>query len=105
MSVIFVMPILLQVALVAFRLTLCHTIPTLMNPRKKPFENIMRNGESIAWLSGVLMQFSTVFELYCGSQCTYVCFHGVRLTSTLQNIFSKPLAAFPHNHCRNNAQQ
>ena len=27
------------------------------------------------------------------------------LTSTPQNILSKPLAAFPHNHCQNNGQQ
>ena len=27
------------------------------------------------------------------------------LTSTLQNILSKPLAAFPHNSCQNNRQR
>ena len=26
------------------------------------------------------------------------------LTSAKHNILSKPLAAFPHNHCRNNGQ-
>ena len=30
---------------------------------------------------------------------------GVLLTSTLHNILSKPLAAFPLNHCRNNGQR
>ena len=50
------------------------------------------------------MQFSTVFQLYCGSQCAYPCFPGVLLTSTLHNILSKPLAAFPQNPCRNNEQ-
>ena len=50
------------------------------------------------------MPFSTVFQLYCGGQCTYPCFPGVVLTSTPHNILSKPLAAFPHNHCRNNGR-
>ena len=47
-----------------------------------------------------LMLFSTVFHLYRGSQCTYPCFPGVLLTSTLHKILSKPLLAFPHNQCR-----
>ena len=50
------------------------------------------------------MLFSTVFLLYCCSQCTYPCFPGVLLTSTLHNILFKSLAAFPHNYCRNNRQ-
>ena len=33
------------------------------------------------------------------------CFPGVGLTNTSHNIISKALAAFPHNHCRNNGQQ
>ena len=52
-----------------------------------------------------LMPFSTVFQLYSGGQRTYPCFPGVLLTSTLHNILSKPLAAFPLYHCRNNRQQ
>ena len=44
------------------------------------------------------MPFSTVFQLY--RQCTYPYFPGVLLTSTPHNILSKPLAAFPHNHCQ-----
>ena len=51
-----------------------------------------------------LMLFLTLFQLYCGCQCTYPCFPGVLLTSTLHNILSKPLAAFLHNHCQNNRQ-
>ena len=47
----------------------------------------------------------TVFQLYRGGQCTYPCFPGVLLTSTHHNILSKQLAAFPHNHCRNNGQR
>ena len=43
-------------------------------------------------------------KVYCGSQCTYLCFPGVLLTSTPHNILSKPLAAFPHKHCQNNSQ-
>ena len=39
--------------------------------------------------------FSTVFQLYHGSPCTYPCFPGVLLPSTPHNILSKPLAAFP----------
>ena len=49
-----------------------------------------------------LTPFSTVFHLYHDGQCTCPCFPGVPLTSTLLNILSKPLAAFPHNQCRNN---
>ena len=48
---------------------------------------------------------STVFHLYRGGQCTYPCFPGVLLTSTPHNILSKPLAAFPHLHSRNNGQR
>ena len=47
-----------------------------------------------------LMLFSTVLQLYCGSRCTYSCFPGVVLTSAPHNIVSKPLVAFPCNHCR-----
>ena len=50
------------------------------------------------------MPFSTVFQLYHGSQYTYPSFPGVLLTSSQHNILSKPLAVFPHNHCRNNEQ-
>ena len=46
-----------------------------------------------------LMSFSTVFQLYRGSQCNYPCFPGVLFSDTPHNILSKPLAAFPHNHC------
>ena len=54
------------------------------------------------WLTvWCFMPFSTVFQLHCGSQCTYSCFPGVLLTSTPHNILSEPLAAFPHNRCRN----
>ena len=45
-----------------------------------------------------------VFQLYCGRQCTNPCFPRVLLTYTLYSILSKPLAAFPHNHNRNNGQ-
>ena len=51
------------------------------------------------------ISFSKVFHLYSGGQCIYSCFPGVLVTSTSHNILSKPLAAFPHNHCRNNGQQ
>ena len=51
-----------------------------------------------------LTPFSTVFQLYRGGQCIYQCFPGV-LFGTPHDILSKPLAAFPHNHCRNNGQR
>ena len=35
---------------------------------------------------------------------TYPCFPGVLLSSNWYSILSKPLAAFPHNHCQNNRQ-
>ena len=61
---------------------------------------------NIDWLIvWCLMPFSTVYKLYCDDQCTYPCFPGVLLTSTPHNIFSKPLAAFPHKRCWNNGQQ
>ena len=49
--------------------------------------------------------FSTVFQLHHSGQCTYPCFPGILLTSTPHNILSKPLTAFPHNHCQNNGQR
>ena len=52
-----------------------------------------------------LTPFSTVLQLYCSGQCTYPCFPGVLLTNTPYNILSKPLSAFPNNHCQNNRQQ
>ena len=52
-----------------------------------------------------IVPFSTLCQFYCGGQCTYPWFSGVLLTSTPHSVLSKPLAAFPHNHCRNNGQQ
>ena len=46
-----------------------------------------------------LTPFSTVF------QCTYPRFPGILLTSTPQNILSRPLAAFLYDHCRNKGQR
>ena len=46
-------------------------------------------------------RFQQYFKLYHSSQCTCPWFPGVLLTSTPHNILSKPLAAFPHNRCRN----
>ena len=42
-----------------------------------------------------LTPFSTVFQLYCGGQCTYPCFPGVLITNAPHSILYKPLAAFP----------
>ena len=52
-----------------------------------------------------LTPFSTVFQLYRDGQRTYPCFPRLLLTSTPHNILSTPLAASPHNHCRNNEQR
>ena len=59
-----------------------------------------------------LNTFSTEFQLNPGGKNTYPWFPEVLpevpevlLTSTPHNILSKPLAAFPHNHSRNNGQQ
>ena len=43
----------------------------------------------------VFAPFSSLFQLYRGDQSTYPCFPEVLLISTLHNILSKPLAAFP----------
>ena len=51
----------------------------------------------IVWCS---MPFSTVFQLHCGSQCTYPCFPG----SYIQYFAQYSFQSFPHNHCRNNGQ-
>ena len=59
----------------------------------------------IYWLLRCLMPLSTVFQLHCGGQCTYPCFPGVLLNSTMHIILSKPLAAFPCNHYWNNGQR
>ena len=48
---------------------------------------------------------STVLQSYHHSQCTYPCFPGFLITSTLLNSPSKPLVAFPRNHCQNNRQR
>ena len=52
----------------------------------------------------IITPFSMLFQLYCRGQCTYPCFSGILFTSTLHNMLSKPLAAFPYNHCQNNRE-
>ena len=39
-----------------------------------------------------LSPFSTVFQLYCSGQCTYLFFPGVLLTTSPHDILSKPLS-------------
>ena len=51
------------------------------------------------------MAFSTLFQLYRGSQSTSPCFPGVLLTISPHKILSKPLPATSHFHCRSNGQQ
>ena len=57
------------------------------------------------YLLKCLKPFSTVFQIYRGGQCTFPCFSGVLLTSIPHYTLSKPQAAFPLNHCRNNGQR
>ena len=65
----------------------------------------LQNRRLLVWLIvWCLSPFLTVFQLYRSGQCTNPCFPGVLLTITLHYILSKPLAAFPHNYCRNNGQ-
>ena len=45
--------------------------------------------------------FNSFSYITAASAPTYRCFPGILLTSTPHNILSNPLAAFPHNHCRN----
>ena len=52
-----------------------------------------------------LMLFSTIFQLYCGGQYINSCYPGILFTNSFNNILSKPLAAFPHKHRRNNGQR
>ena len=73
----------------------------LTHQQQTAFENIVGKGE-IARNEQFLL-FPQCF-LFGHSFITYPCFPGVLLTSTPHNIPSKPLAAFPHNHCRNNRQ-
>ena len=79
---------------------------------RKPTEVVMHSklqifGEKTKsyFLLHCLTPFSTVFQLYRGGQSTYPCFSRFLLTSSPHNILSKPLAAFPHNNCRNNGQR
>ena len=68
------------------------------------FRGIMQHIDAwlIDWFYGDEGGFQ---QFYSGGQCNYPCFHGVLLNSTLHYILSKPLAAFPHNHRRNNSQR
>ena len=52
-----------------------------------------------------LTPFWTVYQWYRGGQGTHPCSLGALLTSSPRIILSRPLAAFPHNHCRNNGQR
>ena len=45
--------------------------------------------------------FVAFYDMYA---VTFVLPDEVLLTTTLNNILSKPLAAFPLNHCQNNRQ-
>ena len=51
------------------------------------FKRLVSQGRQKVSLCGNgLMTFLVVFQLYCGSQCSYPCFLGVLLTSTLHKI-------------------
>ena len=72
--------------------------------KRETFETQWNTLKQFIWLIDCMV-FSKLFQLYRGGQYIYLCFPGVILTSTLRTILSKPLAAFPHNHCRNNWQR
>ena len=85
-----------------------HTRPSSHYVNVKPVRHStnLYDLELIVQIVWCLTPFLTVFKLYHGGQCAYYpCSSGVLLTSTPHNILSKPLAAFPHNHCRNNGQR
>ena len=58
-------------------------------------------------LAGCLKPLSTVFQLYRGGQYTYPYFPVVYNQYPEHYSFqvSMPLAAFTHNHCRDNGQR
>ena len=47
--------------------------------------------------NGVLMSFSTIFQSYYGSQCTYLCLTAIIFTSTSHNSISRTLPAVRYN--------
>ena len=52
----------------------------------------------------MMIDFYTVLnimKLNSSSKYTYSCFPEVLLTTSMQNILPKPLAAFPNNQCQN----
>ena len=69
------------------------------------FKNVFVGKQNVRMKECLTPFFSTLFQLCMGGPCAYPCFPGVLLTSISHNILSKPLAAFPHNHRRNNGQR
>ena len=66
------------------------------------FRIILQKKSSSGFCSLIDLLFSAVFQLFEAASAHINCF---LLTSAPQSILYNPLAAFPHNHCRNNGQQ
>ena len=67
--------------------------------------NLKKRKEMPVWLYGIKRPFQHCFSYITVASALVHAFLGVLLTSTLHNIFSKPLAAFPHDHYWNSRQQ
>ena len=59
---------------------------------------------NIIWIVWCITQLQFFSYILAGSALIHA-FLNFFLTSTPHNILSKVLAAFPHNHCRNNGQR
>ena len=49
----------------------------------------------VSWLGKktlIDLRCATLFQLYDGGQCTFLCFRGVSFTATAHNFLSKPLS-------------
>ena len=69
-----------------------------------PGRGTVEKGEIARYEQFLLFQQCFQKYFYCRHVKTRACY-GKGLISTPRSIRSKPLAAFPHDHCRNNGQR